>query len=109
MGCIPSVNAAACSGSFKFSKQFCSLAIGTKGYCKSSFNKVEKVEKRGFECAIIPKMSSARKGMEVEMQHDQECADLKEGDIINLSDLIFDENRDYLVKYNKQQVCTLST
>ena len=54
-------------------------------------------------------MSSARKGMEVETQHDQECADLREGDIINLSDLIFDENRDYLVKYNKQQVCTLST
>ena len=31
MGCIPSVKAAACNGSFKFPKQFCRLAIGTKG------------------------------------------------------------------------------
>ncbi|KAK1390187.1 hypothetical protein POM88_018365 [Heracleum sosnowskyi] len=35
---------------------------------------------------------------------------IKEGDIINLSDLLFTKNRDYLVKYNNERVpfCQLS-
>ncbi|KAK1354985.1 hypothetical protein POM88_048241 [Heracleum sosnowskyi] len=101
-GYIPSVKAA-CSGSYKFGKQFCSLAVQRKECHKSSFYEVREVGIGGSAFyPLVPRMSCAKKGMEVETQHDEEF-DIKEGDIVNLSDLIFDENRDYLVKYNEQQ------
>ncbi|KAK1354709.1 hypothetical protein POM88_047965 [Heracleum sosnowskyi] len=49
-------------------------------------------------------MSSAKKGMQVETQDKDELTDIKEGDVINLRDLLFTENRDYLIKYNDQKV-----
>lgn len=43
--------------------------------------------------------------MEVETQDEEEEEELtdiniEEGDLINLPDILFDENRDYLIKYN---------
>lgn len=52
----------------------------------------------------MPRTTCVKKGMEVQTQDEEEFADIKEGDIINLWDLIFSEDRDYLVRYNDQQI-----
>lgn len=57
--------------------------------------------------SLMSSMCYAKKGMQVETQDREELTDIKEGDIINLLDLLFTENRDYLVKYNDQKVCTI--
>ncbi|KAK1354988.1 hypothetical protein POM88_048244 [Heracleum sosnowskyi] len=96
---------AACSGSYKSPNQLCSLAIRTKEYPKSSFYKVKVARKVGSGLyALMPRTSYVKKGMEVVTQDEEEFADIKEGDIINLTDLIFSEDRDYLIRYNDQKV-----
>ncbi|KAK1354987.1 hypothetical protein POM88_048243 [Heracleum sosnowskyi] len=96
---------AVCTDSYKFPNQLCCSAIQRKEYHKSSFYKLKEVEKGGSEFyPLMPRTSYAKKGTEVETQHGEEFVDIKEGDIINLLDLIFDENRDYVVKSNEQQV-----
>lgn len=58
----------------------------------------------------MPGTSYVKKGMAAETQEeDDELTDIKEGDIINLQNLLFTEKRDYLVKYNGQKVCTVNT
>ncbi|KAL6575568.1 hypothetical protein OROHE_000945 [Orobanche hederae] len=103
-GYIPLVKAV-CSDSYKLPKQFCTSTIQRKEYRKSSFYKLKMVEKGGSEFyPLMQRTSYAKKETEVETQHGEEFVDIKEGDIINLLDLIFDENRDYVVRYNEQQV-----
>lgn len=53
----------------------------------------------------MPSMNYVKKRM-IETREGEEL-NVKEGDIINLMDLLFTEKRDYLVKYNDyQKVCT---
>ncbi|KAL8093829.1 putative nucleoredoxin 1 isoform X2 [Apium graveolens] len=96
---------AACSGSYNFPNQFFCLAIQTKEYPKSSFCKVKVARKKGSGLyPLMSRTSYVKKRMEIETQDEEGFSDVKEGDIINLSDLIFSEDRDYLVRYNGQQV-----
>ncbi|XP_074350614.1 putative nucleoredoxin 1 isoform X2 [Apium graveolens] len=44
------------------------------------------------------------RSFEVETQDKDELTDIKEGDVINLWDLLFSEKRDYLIKYNGHKV-----
>lgn len=53
------------------------------------------------------RMNNAKKRMRAETR-DEEQLNVREGDVINLPNLLFTENRDYLVKYNDdQKVCTI--
>lgn len=55
----------------------------------------------------MPRMNYVKKGMLVE-RRDEEELKVKEGDVINLMDLLFTENMDYLVKHSDdQKFCTI--
>lgn len=70
--------------------------------CKSKYYGVEKAI-GGSDSDIVTLMpTSDKKGEEME-EHKKL---IKSGDVINLPDLLFTKNRDYLVKYSdNQRVC----
>lgn len=68
-----------------------------KSESRGSFYNVKDEEKRGvtFDTSW---MDNAKKRMEAMKQDEEELTGVKEGDIFNLPDLLFTENRDYLSK-----------
>ncbi|KAL6534290.1 hypothetical protein OROHE_013215 [Orobanche hederae] len=82
------------------------LVYGMEQRIDSLVNKVKEEKKAVFE--FSPETIYANKGIVVETQEDEaELIDIKEGDIVNLPDLLFTENRNYLVKNNGQKVHTV--
>ncbi|KAL1811899.1 hypothetical protein ACET3Z_021964 [Daucus carota] len=94
------------SRSIKFSKQYCSEANPKKEKPLSTIYKVKQEIKdtngRSVSNPLMPRMNYIRKRMQVETRGEEELK-VKEGDIINLTDLLFTENRDYLVKHSDDQ------
>ncbi|KAL8094135.1 putative nucleoredoxin 1 isoform X2 [Apium graveolens] len=93
----------AVSQSIKFLKQYCSEANRKKKIPLSTIFKVkQEINVRSVSDSLMPRINYVKKGIPAETREEEELK-VKEGDIINLMDLLFTENRDYLVKYNGDQ------
>ncbi|XP_063942572.1 probable nucleoredoxin 1 isoform X2 [Daucus carota subsp. sativus] len=85
--------------SIKFSKQYCSEANREKGTIYKVKKEIKDINGRSVSNPLMERMNYVRKRMQGGRRDKKELK-VKEGDIINLMDLLFTENRDYLVKHS---------
>ncbi|KAK1354702.1 hypothetical protein POM88_047958 [Heracleum sosnowskyi] len=100
---ILQTNPGSVSKNIKFSNQFCSEANWKKENLVSTIYKVkQEINGGSVSNPLMPRMNYVKEGMQAEPR-DEEDLNVREGDVINLPNLLFTENRDYLVKYNDDQ------
>ncbi|KAK1354704.1 hypothetical protein POM88_047960 [Heracleum sosnowskyi] len=100
---ILQTNPGSVSNNIKSSKQFCSEANWKKENLVSTIYKVkQEINGGSVSNPLTPRMNYVKEGMQAEPR-DEEDLNVREGDVINLPNLLFTENRDYLVKYNDDQ------
>lgn len=74
---------------------------GVDEYPKSkSYNLEEEAKRRPDSDLLTPRSHYSEKGMG---RQDEDLTSIERGDIINLPELLFTKNRDYLVKYNSDE------